>query len=221
VLETGSRTGMLILLAISLFLLPRYAREHKATVALAVVAVFLVFSAVSPGNIRRLKTIPKSLAAAFSGEVKHREQLDQDEESAQTRQLKNKDTWALIKAHPVFGVGIDPNEQLFLDKYPNAGGQVHCEILMAGKQMGFIGMGLYLGLVGTLILRGRTIHRQLSERWPDMANLGWTLKMQGITILVGGAFSPLPWNPVLMLLAGSASALWGDLSANEEVPEIE
>jgi len=87
-----------------------------------------------------------------------------------------------------------------------ARGQVHCEILMAGKQMGIIGMGLYVGLVGTIFFGGWWVRKRMTE-WPAVRDLGWTLQVQAVAIAVGGSFSPIPWTPVHMLLAGVASAL--------------
>ena len=74
--------------------------------------------------------------------------------------------------------------------------------------MGLIGMTLYLCFLGGLFIHGRRVEQALAEPWPAMADLGWTLKLQAVTIAVGGAFSPLPWNVVMLILAGTASSLW-------------
>ena len=211
VFQTGSRTGTIILIVMALFLLPKYGSQHKGALIGGAIAIFLIFSVVSPGNIRRLKSIPKSIVAALSGEVKEASQLDQDQQSAQERTLKNRHTWGLIKEHLMFGVGISPNESLFGDEFPYARGQVHCEILMAGRQMGLIGMGLYISLVTIIFGNGRKIQRAMAHTWPAISDMGWTLKIQAVTIMVGGFFSPLPWNVVTLVLAGVASSLSSNL----------
>ncbi len=212
VLETGSRTGLIILVVIALFLVPKYGAERKVTLLVGAAAIFVILSLVSPGNIRRLQTIPKSIRAALLGQVAAPGQLDRDELSAQERRLKMRDTWALIKEYPLLGVGVNPDNDLLARHYAYAAGQVHCEILMAGRQMGLIGMGIYLSFLVTMFMRGRRVQRHTSAWWPEVGDLGWTFKMQAVTIAVGGFFSPLPWNPVTLILAASASALWPAVS---------
>ena len=77
---------------------------------------------------------------------------------------------------------------------------------MAGRQMGMIGMGLYIGFISIMFFGGRWC-RLNSRHWPAVADLGWTFQVQAVALAVGGSFSPLPWHPPMMLLAGSASAL--------------
>jgi O-antigen ligase len=208
IFQTGSRTGLVVLIVLTFFLFPKYGGHHKIALVVSTIAVVFLFSLVDEGNIRRFKSIPDSVLSFLRGEeAKPIAQLTQDEQSSQERRLKNRDTWALIKEYPLFGVGIDPNQALFAEKYPYATGQVHNELLMAGRQMGFIGMGLYLTLLFTLFWNGRRCELQLQRYWPAAADLGWTFKLQAVVILVGGSFSPLPWHPVMMILVGSASVL--------------
>ena len=100
-----------------------------------------------------------------------------------------------------------------------AKGQVHCEILAAGKQMGFIGMGLYIGFLCTIFFGGRWV-RFHAKHWPAVQDLGWTFQVQGIAIAVGGYFCPGPWHPPIMMLAGSASALLRILKEENECQGI-
>ncbi len=213
ILETGSRTGMMILIALGFFLLPKYFSQYKTTIVTIVAALFFIFTLVSGMNVERFKSIPKSMKAFLYGEeIKPTEELSQDEQSAQERRLKNRDTWALIKEHPIFGVGMNPHPSL-MGRFPMAIGQVHCEILMAGREMGIIGMGLYSGMLLMLFIYGGKIQKHTAGWWPMVSDLGWTLKLQALVIMVGGAFSPLPWNPPMMILVGVASALWTNLQA--------
>jgi hypothetical protein len=217
VFETGSRTGLVTLVVIGIFLLPRYGRHHFKALAFIVVALIFIFPLTGEKNKERFRTIPKSVAAFLGGgrEAKPVALMTQDEQSADERKKKNKDAWALIKAYPVFGVGIHPDFSKFVEKFPMATGEVHCEILMAGRQMGLIGMGIYAGLVSVIFFGGSWIKRN-ARHWPAVRDLGWTLQMQGLVIAVGGMFCPLPWNPITMILAGSVSALVGLLKAEKE-----
>jgi hypothetical protein len=218
VFQTGSRTGLVTLIVMGAFLLPYYGRHHFKALAVAVVAISLLFPLSGEKNLERFKTIPQSFASFFGEEqVKTREQ-NQDEQSAEERRAKNVQTWAVIKAYPFFGVGINPGFNLFDDfwyQYPMAVGQVHCEILMAGRQMGLIGMSMYAGFLSILFFCGRWC-RLHSKEWPAVRDMGWTFQVQAVAIIVGGAFSPLPWHAPMMMFVGSASALMGILKREEE-----
>jgi O-antigen ligase len=217
IFQTGSRTGLVTLIVMGIFLLPHYGRNHLKGLVTMAVALFFIFPLTGEKNMQRFRTIPQSIGAFLgTDEDKERERPpSQDEQSADERQAKNRDTWALIKTYPVFGVGVDPDQRKYTDRFPMASGQVHCEILMAGRQMGMIGMGLYLGFIAVIFWGGWWV-RQNSAHWPALRDLGWTFQMQAVAITVGGAFSPLPWHPPMMLLAGSVSGLVGVLKAEKE-----
>ncbi|NLB66315.1 MAG: hypothetical protein GX803_07600 [Lentisphaerae bacterium] len=221
IFETGSRTGMVTLIAMAFFLVPHYIGRRWKTLLVGIVAIALIYPLTSEGNKQRFRTIPESVFSFMFG--KNEEDaggpLTQDQQSAQERKAKNRDTWALIKAYPVFGVGVYPDPSQYIGDFPMARGQVHCEILMAGRQMGFIGMGLYAGLVGLTIFGGRWIQWK-AKAWPAISALGWTLQMQGIATAVGGYFCPSVWFPPMMLLAGCTSALIGLLRVEEDRKRI-
>jgi O-antigen ligase len=213
VLNTGSRTGLLALIAVGAFLLPKYGRQHKVAIGVAVVAIPMIMGTVGALNMERFRTIPDSIRNFLGkGEEKAFVDMTQDEQSSWERRQKNIDTWALIKDNFIFGVGVQPDDIQVWTMYGYAGGQVHNELLYAGKQMGIVGMSLYLGLLGTVFLRGRRTEKHLANYWPAMSDLGWTLKMQAVVFVVGGFFSPLSWNPIMMTLVGCASALWTNVS---------
>lgn len=206
VLKTGSRTGLVTLLVMSIWILKKYVRHHPLGLIGAGVVFCFLLPLTGEKNVQRFKTIPQS-AMSFLGFHVERENrpLNQDEQSAEERSAKNRDTWKLIKAYPLHGVGMHPNER-YLSQYPMASGQVHCEILMVGKQMGFPGMLLYLGMLGQIWLCGRTI-RLMHVGWSGMSELGWVYQLQAIAILIGGFFCPLPWHGPMMVIASSSSAL--------------
>jgi hypothetical protein len=216
IFETGSRTGMVTLLAVGAFLLPHYGRNRFKSLIAVAVAIAFIYPLTSEGNKQRFRTIPESIVSFLGfGKKEFTGPMTQDEQSADERKRKNKDTWALIKANPLFGVGVNPDESKFAEKFPMATGQVHCEILMAGKQMGMIGMGLYVGLVGTIILAGRWV-RMNTKHWPAVQDMGWTLQLQGVAIAIGGYFCPIPWIAPTLMLAGSASALMRIMKEEKE-----
>jgi hypothetical protein len=207
IFQTGSRTGMVTLIVMGTMLLPHYGRKHFMALIVVVVALVLIFPLTGEKNKERFRTIPQSIAAFLGGEKEMREgPMTQDEQSADERQAKNKDTWGLIKENLIFGVGINPDESKFAERFPMAVNQVHCEFLMAGKQMGLIGMGMYTGFIAIIFAGGWWVRRNARD-WPAVRDLGWTFQVQAVAIAVGGSFSPIAWHAPMMLLAGGASAL--------------
>ena len=209
VFRTGSRTGILILISIAIFLLPKYGSQYKLTVIIATAVIVFLLPMMGALNVARYRTIAISIRSFLGMEVR-RSKVVEDEQSIQSaleRSAKNADTWKLIKDHPLFGVGIWANQALYAHQYPSAVGQVHCEILMAGRQMGFIGMSIYVALLGVLFWSGQRTQRKTKGWWPEVSDLGWTFKMQTVVFIVGGAFSPLPWNAPELILVGCASGL--------------
>ena len=217
VFNTGSRTGLLCLIGCAALVLPKYAAKHKTTLIMATAAVAVIFTSVDPRNIERFRSIGDSIRSFLDSateEEKHPSEMNQDEQSAYERKMKNVHTWDLIKKYPLFGAGINANQWLYANEFPFATGQVHCEILMAGKQMGIVGMSLYVALIGMLMVFGHLAFRSHARWWPEVGDMGWTLRTQACIIVIGGSFSPIPWNPYNMILVGCASAFFANL-ANE------
>ena len=209
VLKTGSRTGMVTLLAMGIWILPKYMRNHRWSLVAAVVAFFFLLPLTGKKNMERFRTIPQAaLSAVGFGNGPKDRPLNQDELSAAERSLKNRDTWKLIKAHPLTGVGFHADKTKYLPYFPMAGGHVHCEVLMVGRHMGLIGMGMYLGLIALIWVNGRRIRLRYAG-WKGMSELGWAFQIQAIGVLVGGSFCPLPWQGPMMVMAASSSALAG------------
>lgn len=207
VFETGSRTGFLILLVIAFFIALKFWKKNRKELIIGALGVSVILgSLVSAGNIARFRTIRKSIDSFLAGEIKGRGELTQDMQSAQERRLKNRDTWRLILEYPFFGVGINADQEKYIARFPYAGGQVHNEILAAGRQMGFIGMAVYAGFIYILIVNGWRIERRC-KWWPDISDMGWMIKVVGIVFLVGGFFSPLPWNAIHLTFCAGLSAL--------------
>ncbi len=121
--------------------------------------------------------------------------------------------------YPIIGVGMRPNESLYPGHLPQARGQVHNEMLMAGRQMGLPGIAVYLSMLGIMFHCGLKVQRYAKGWWPAMSDLGWSFKLQALVILVGGQFNPLPWNTYTMVLLGAASVLWLNLREERIYPE--
>jgi hypothetical protein len=215
VFRTGSRTGMLILIAMGFFLLPKYGGQYKMALIVGGFVIFMFLPLIGGLNVQRFKTIPRALLSVVGVDVEMGVDDEQSMQSADERKYKNRDTWKLIKEHPLFGAGVNANERLYARRFPMATGQVHCEILMAGRQMGVVGMSIYMVLLGILLVHGMRIQKYASKWWPEMADLGWTFKMQMLVFVVGGSFSPLPWNAPELILVGAASALWSNVKEQE------
>ena len=211
VFKTGSRTGLFTLCILAIFLIPHYGRHNLKNLALFVLAVAVLLPMTGERNIQRFKTIPQSVKGFLGlGKSEEREgPMNQDEQSADERARKNEHTWGLIKEHLLFGVGIRPDTSRYSSRWVMAKGEVHCEILMAGRQMGLIGMGLYVAYWGILLIEGGVVRFRARKTWPVLADLGWTFQLQGICLIVGGSFCPSVWNPPMMILAASVSALSG------------
>jgi hypothetical protein len=210
-LKTGSRSGMLCLAGLVFFVIPKFAVRNKMMLLIAGFVVTLLWSGIGGGNIERYKTIPEQIGRFLSGEEKVEKptaQMNQDELSAHLRKKKNKHSWTLIKRYPVFGVGINPDSALYTEDVYFASGKVHCEILMAGLQMGFIGMALYCGTIIIPLVLGHRIETRYKKSWPAVSDLGWAVKVQAVMFIIGGAFSPAAWNILGLLTMGFASSLW-------------
>ena len=215
IFETGSRTGLVTLSAMGIFLLPHYGRNRWKSLVVIAVAVMVLYPMTGEKNKARFETIPQSIVSFLTGVEKTRGRpLTQDEWSAEERRHKNADTWALIQEHLIFGVGIYPNDQYYEERFPMATGQVHCEILMVGKQLGLIGMSIYIGLCAIILIGGNNA-RTSQKHWPAVREMGWMFQIQAIAIIVGGSFSPMPWHPPMMIIAASSSALMGCLRVEQ------
>lgn len=205
VFQTGSRTGLVTLIALAVITVPHFKQLKLRNVAFAAVAITLIFPMTGKQNLERFKTIPESVGSFLGLTQKAEGPRNQDQQSADERAEKNRDTWKLIKAHPLFGVGFTPEDRVY-ENFPMARGQVHCEILMAGRQMGFIGMGLYVGFLGMVFLKGRRIQKRCVSD-PEVADLGWVFMLQAVVFAVGGSFCPGAWHVLMMMLAGASAAL--------------
>ena len=209
-LRTGSRTGLLCLLAAGFFLLPKYGAKHKMALITIGAASFLFMGSIGAMNVERYKSIGQSIRGFFASgqdEEKDPAAMTDDEHSAWERKMKNRDSWALVKSYPL-GVGVHKNDELMPDAFGFARGQVHNDWLYIGVQMGFIGMGIYASFMWCIFAFSSRVQQLAKQSWPVLSDLGWTIKLMGVVFVVGGFFSPIGWNPLFLATAGAVSALW-------------
>jgi hypothetical protein len=211
VFKTGSRTGMVTLVPLGIFLLPEYLKKHRRGLIATIVAIVVLFPMTGEQNMARFRTIPAQIRHYLHKEPGSNEPvkpMTQDEQSAEERKGKNRDTWALVKKYPFFGVGVWPDDQKFREDFPMAGGEVHCETLMAGRQMGFIGIFIYWGYLSLLYFGGWVVRCRMRD-WPAAAALGRVFQLQALVFAIGGSFCPSAWNIPMLIAATCASALAG------------
>ena len=219
VLQTGSRSGLLCLIAMGPFMIP-FLGGKKAFFPLLIMVGFAVFAFmhIDEANMERFRTIPQAFSDTISGKPKKDyADMNIDEKSAEDRRRKNVDTWKLIKDYPILGAGINPNRADYPDKYAYARGTVHNELLMAGQQMGFLGMALLLSIWGYIGFTGFRVFVSAKKTWPALAILGWSLSVSGIALAVGGFFNTFVWNIIALLVlltASRASDILKEFQAN-------
>ncbi len=206
VFQTGSRTGFLIVAVLGCLIFPTFVRQYRMSSIVLVVGMFVVVGLISPSNIVRLKTIGASIESFMLGEYKESYEMTPDEATAQERRVKNRDTWELIKEYPILGAGIYADQTMF-DRWPMARGATHNELLMAGRQMGFPGIILYVAFLLQLTWQGWTVYRSARHTWLDAANLGSLMLACAFVFIVGGIFSPGAFNPLMLILCACISAL--------------
>jgi nitric oxide reductase large subunit len=73
-LRTGSRTGLLCLLAAGVFLLPKYGAKHKTALITIAAASFLFMGSIGAMNIERYKSIGHSISG-FLGGIRRRPKI--------------------------------------------------------------------------------------------------------------------------------------------------
>ena len=217
VLQTGSRTGFLCMLAMAGGMIPRVWKKNKSFFPIAGLTIFLLLPFIPQGNLDRLTSTFETITGVFEDKnLQDTSDLDVAAESAQSRWIKIRGTFLMILQNPI-GVGTDP-QYWYVTKWWGAAGTVHNELMMAGRTMGFPGMIMYiLALVLPLKYATRIMRRTENGVWPVMEALAWTVRVQLIVIVMGGMFSPSFFHFPHMMTFVAVSGLWR--SVQEAVPE--
>lgn len=208
VLQTGSRAGLLTLIAFGILFAPRLAKTRFSGLLIIPVVIYFAATGIDEENMARFRTIRDAIVSQIQGApLKPYDEMNQDERSAEDRRRKNDDTWGLIKANPLAGVGLAPNEGRYPAEFSFARGVVHNELLLAGRQMGIPGMILMLAMYIWVIWIGTRIFHQTKHSWREVSMMGWCCRTMSICLFVGGLFSTFAWNMLLMALMAATSEL--------------
>jgi len=205
-LRTGSRTGFLALGLVALMMIPRLWKESKGLLLTGIAGSILLLSVAGASNIERFKGMQESFIGLITGERKAASQMDADELSADSRWTKSVATFKLIRKYPLLGVGTNPKPSVTGD-FSRAKGKVHNEVLMAGRQMGFPGMILYILLLYIPIKSATEVYKRMKYVWPEVADLAWTIRIMLSVVILAGIFSPSAFHYPHMLTAVAMCSL--------------
>lgn len=175
VLMTYSRGGLLGLMTV---LLLTFVKGPKKIVTLAMLAVAapLVISMLPQQWFERMHTI---------GEY-------EQDESAQGRLTAWSVAWQLALDHPVLGAGFKPfTEETYAHYAPGATvHDVHSSYFQMLAEQGFLGFGLFIGLIGATMISLRQLRRQCAQGHgpPWIGNYAHMLETSLAGYLVAGAF---------------------------------
>jgi probable O-glycosylation ligase (exosortase A-associated) len=178
VIGTYARGGFLALCVVMLFLIWREKRHFGWIVAL-LVGVIIAVPFIPQKYYDRINTI---------------ETATEQDDSAMTRINAWKFAWNLALDRPLIGGGFQPIGEETYQKYspdykdrPISAHSIYFQVL---GDHGFIGLGLFLSLLGSMILSCRTLQRNTRRR----KSLSWVyhyaagLEISLIGYMVAGAF---------------------------------
>ena len=204
VLLTFSRGAMVALIAASPLFFMR--GKHRLQLAIAFLAVVIILPMLAGREVRR----------EFFSTTRY-----EDDPSAMSRFDTWSAGWRLGLDYPVFGVGVR-NSKLYLHEY---GGEVlrdraiHNQYLQTLADSGFPALGLYLLMLGVMVLGLRRVRRWARRRTDEEARCAFALAcgVEGslAVFCVGGVFLSLEVFelPYLLLLLGAQLPLVLNMAA--------
>lgn len=148
------------------------------------------------------------------------------DESAQSRMGSWTAAIRMAQDYPIFGVGVR-NANLFSHQYgaDMEGRTIHSQYLQIAADNGFVGLALYLSMLGSVLLDLRRVRRLASARGGDEGRMAHAVAAGTacslVTFCIGGAFLSLETFelPFLLLLLGSRLAeLTADWPASGPIP---
>lgn len=130
--------------------------------------------------------------------------------SANSRRKSWAAAWAMAKDYPVFGVGLR-NSNLLSYRYhaDKEGRTIHSQYLQIAADTGFVGLGLYLTIWGSLWLGLRQVRRRAAMRNDEEGRLAYAaasgVELSLLVFAVGAAFLSLEVFelPYLLFLLGA------------------
>lgn len=174
ILFTQSRGGFLALAAVTLYLV---LRSKQRFVAVAVVALVALVGS---------QFVPESFYERIGSIVNY-----QEDSSAMGRLNAWQASVHMANDYPVFGVGLD--NFMYLFRYyapdPEQARVAHNTYLQILAEAGYVGLLLYLGLLGTSFWTFESVRRRASRHDMDWAVSGSTYLMGSlVAFVVGGVF---------------------------------
>ena len=150
---------------------------------------------------------------------------NEEDDSANSRRGSWAAAWKIAKDNPIFGVGIRNSNLLSYEYGADMEGRtIHSQYLQVAADNGFIGLGLYLAMLGSVWLDTRYCrravkgHDDLASRRIYMVAVGTETAM--VLLCFGGFFLSIEIIelPYLMLLLGSqlAALLKGKLASEQD-----
>jgi len=188
VLMTQSRGAFLALAVFVAFFLAGQRRRARALVSVLAIAAVVVM--VAPGGVWKrvsgLKsaTTEEGIAAADQeGSAKQRYQIWQV-------------AGRVIADHPAFGVGfgaypVAHSEYVVTGRgarFARGERDTHSTYLNVLAETGFIGLGLFLGMLGSAFFTAERVRRRWRKVYPDAAQQLYALELGLIAFLVAGIF---------------------------------
>jgi len=182
VIGTYSRGALLGLLAISPFLFFKM-RQKTVLVTVALLAVFVIGLTVPERVVNRAQTI----------------QTYEEDGSAMSRIQAWGVAWNIASENPLTGAGFEMvlmgdqrwlSYATFFGHWPNTARAAHSNYFQVLGQHGFVGLGIYLSLLGSLVFTLLKITRQArrSSETEWIADYAWALLLGLVGYIVAGAF---------------------------------
>ena len=208
---TLSRGGLLTLalLAIAMALL-RWVRGWQVTAG--AVALLIVFSAVSPFFLARVRSIAEA-AHVLGGDPYQRQEADGAIRGRVTEMLA---ALHVFRDHPVLGVGPGQFARFYFQRYAaNADikfrdiavpRRAHNLYLEMGAELGLLGLGTFLALVAGLMRALWRARRLALARDGQAADLAAALWLSLFAYLATGVFLHLSYQQYFWFLVALASA---------------
>lgn len=156
ILMTQSRGVFVALVAFTGIVLARHPKRGKLLLALSVVAVIAVFAAPQ-GVWKRVGGLTK---------IRGTENLRDADSSAEERWLIWQVSFRVAADFPIAGTGIGSSGRYLQMYEPRLGGQKdnHSTYVNVLVETGIIGLGIFAGLMGAVLLRTRKVLRLLATR---------------------------------------------------------
>jgi O-antigen ligase len=189
ILMTQSRGAFLALAFFAAFYLAGQRRRARALVVMSALAVLVVMIAPS-GVWKRVKGL-SNISQVDEGKTK----VDEEGSAFQRYEI-----WrvarAIIRDHPAFGVGFGAYPQAH-SEYVAGGGfnrfargkrDTHSTYLNVTAETGYIGLAIFLAMVGSALVTAERVRRRWRHLFPDTAQQLYALELGLVAFMIAGTF---------------------------------